>query len=225
MSESPINSLITESPATLTPSTVPGSANSAGDTQQSSPTPKPFQKPFSKPKPGGGKGPKPARTHSPVTLSDFHYVPLSTSKPTNTPTKASVTTSKPTDNPSSSPLSMIDNIIANPKTAPPSPGPTQPPSSLSTEQTIDSTPAPVDVQSEYKPSGADVALSDADNQSETENDGNNTSLDTEPVDTDTDTAAEPYVPVNEFDCSGEPCPVSTHCRSRYGSCGPGFIYW
>ncbi len=29
----------------------------------------------------------------------------------------------------------------------------------------------------------------------------------------------------EEDCTGEPCPVTTHCRSRYGSCGPGFIYW
>jgi hypothetical protein len=29
----------------------------------------------------------------------------------------------------------------------------------------------------------------------------------------------------EDGCTGEPCPVTTHCRSRYGSCGPGFIYW
>lgn len=28
----------------------------------------------------------------------------------------------------------------------------------------------------------------------------------------------------EEGCTGEPCPVTTHCRSRYGSCGPGFIY-
>ena len=25
-------------------------------------------------------------------------------------------------------------------------------------------------------------------------------------------------------CSGDPCPVSSHCRGSYGSCGPGFIY-
>lgn len=31
--------------------------------------------------------------------------------------------------------------------------------------------------------------------------------------------------VTEEYCTGEPCPVTTHCRSRYGSCGPGFIYW
>lgn len=31
-------------------------------------------------------------------------------------------------------------------------------------------------------------------------------------------------PTNEFECTGDPCPVSLHCRSRYGSCGPGFIY-
>ena len=31
--------------------------------------------------------------------------------------------------------------------------------------------------------------------------------------------------VKEEGCTGEPCPVTTHCRSRYGSCGPGFIYW
>jgi hypothetical protein len=29
----------------------------------------------------------------------------------------------------------------------------------------------------------------------------------------------------EENCTSEPCPVTTHCRSRYGSCGPGFIYW
>jgi hypothetical protein len=31
-------------------------------------------------------------------------------------------------------------------------------------------------------------------------------------------------PTNEFKCTGDPCPVDIHCRSRYGSCGPGFIY-
>eukprot|EP00986_Skeletonema_menzelii_P019060 scaffold27058_cov151-Skeletonema_menzelii.AAC.4 len=31
-------------------------------------------------------------------------------------------------------------------------------------------------------------------------------------------------PTNEFECTGDPCPVDIHCRSRYGSCGPGFIY-
>lgn len=31
-------------------------------------------------------------------------------------------------------------------------------------------------------------------------------------------------PTNEFECTGDPCPVNIHCRSRYGSCGPGFIY-
>jgi hypothetical protein len=29
---------------------------------------------------------------------------------------------------------------------------------------------------------------------------------------------------NEFSCTGEPCEVISWCRSRYGSCGPGFIY-
>merc|ERR1712194_269759 len=29
---------------------------------------------------------------------------------------------------------------------------------------------------------------------------------------------------DELGCSGDPCPVDDHCRSRYGSCGPGFIY-
>lgn len=31
-------------------------------------------------------------------------------------------------------------------------------------------------------------------------------------------------PINEFECTGDPCPVDIHCRSRYGSCGPGFVY-
>lgn len=30
---------------------------------------------------------------------------------------------------------------------------------------------------------------------------------------------------DELICSGDPCPIKSHCRSRYGSCGPGFIYW
>ena len=29
---------------------------------------------------------------------------------------------------------------------------------------------------------------------------------------------------NQFACTGEPCEESSWCRSRYGSCGPGFIY-
>lgn len=37
--------------------------------------------------------------------------------------------------------------------------------------------------------------------------------------------ADSALEANDEGCTGEPCPVSTHCRSRYGSCGPGFIYW
>ena len=49
------------------------------------------------------------------------------------------------------------------------------------------------------------------------------------TDTSTDTdspSASPAAeaPTNEFECTGDPCPVDIHCRSRYGSCGPGFIY-
>jgi hypothetical protein len=30
--------------------------------------------------------------------------------------------------------------------------------------------------------------------------------------------------INELSCTGEPCEDESWCRSRYGSCGPGFIY-
>ena len=47
------------------------------------------------------------------------------------------------------------------------------------------------------------------------------------TDTSTDSpSASPAAdaPTNELECTGDPCPVDIHCRSRYGSCGPGFIY-
>lgn len=42
----------------------------------------------------------------------------------------------------------------------------------------------------------------------------------------TNSATSTPAPVekNEFSCTGEPCEESSWCRSRYGSCGPGFIY-
>lgn len=30
--------------------------------------------------------------------------------------------------------------------------------------------------------------------------------------------------INEYSCTADPCQEDTWCRSRYGSCGPGFIY-
>lgn len=30
--------------------------------------------------------------------------------------------------------------------------------------------------------------------------------------------------INELECTGDPCEITTWCRSRYGTCGPGRIY-
>merc|ERR1712157_588899 len=38
------------------------------------------------------------------------------------------------------------------------------------------------------------------------------------------TVSDTFTAADDPGCSGEPCPVDSHCRSRYGSCGPGFIY-
>lgn len=37
-------------------------------------------------------------------------------------------------------------------------------------------------------------------------------------------AAVHFESESEYSCTAEPCQVATWCRSRYGSCGPGFIY-
>lgn len=44
------------------------------------------------------------------------------------------------------------------------------------------------------------------------------------ADTSATTTTTEYVPENEYSCTGEPCQEAAWCRSRYGSCGPGFIY-
>ncbi|KAL7542692.1 hypothetical protein ACHAXR_012001, partial [Thalassiosira sp. AJA248-18] len=40
----------------------------------------------------------------------------------------------------------------------------------------------------------------------------------------TPTIATNFEPESEYSCTGTPCPEELWCRSRYGSCGPGYIY-
>ena len=204
----------TNPPATSTPTisaAVTSDLNSMIEATESptSPavTPQPSaKKPWSKP--GGGKGPtaaKPARTHSPIT----NYP---TRKVTDKPTNEVIATRSPTVNPSMSNTVAADDV---PKTSPPSPEPVQPPSNRPTKQPtfqpVTASPSKSDVESSSEPESSQI----------TEESGEGSSNEAQPVGKDSDT----WTPTHEYDCTGEPCPVDTHCRSRYGSCGPGFIYW
>ncbi|KAL7553312.1 hypothetical protein ACHAWF_016588 [Thalassiosira exigua] len=182
------------------------------------PTMQPSPKTLGYQKPLGGKGPpskpsKPMRTNNP------------TPEPTNRPTNEVVTTREPTFNPSSAPVVVLDS----PKTAIPTRRPSQPPSSQPSKRP---THQPTGDASKSSPNSRVPTVEAHDNNpthgahpvadtSEEEMPGeasfesNNT-----PSSALGNSAALAYDP----GCSGEPCPVDSHCRSRYGSCGPGFIY-
>lgn len=151
---------------------------------------------------------------------------------TQSPTTHSPITPIPTDNPSLSPIEII-------MTSPPSSGPTQ---SLSKQPTVQPTPIepvtlspskPPDVESSHEsaePFGGVETETDVEPSLVTETDVESSLVVDIAVDNDTDnyqqsSTSDAWTPAHEDDCTGEPCPVSTHCRSRYGSCGPGFIYW
>jgi len=111
---------------------------------------------------------------------------------------SSVPSFKPTKLPTPKPTSFFDNQP-----------PKQDPVSVS-EPTSTVVPKDVDVMNN---TASESTTSASGNDAEIKND---VALES--------TSASDFTPANEYQCTGEPCPVDTHCRSRYGSCGPGFIY-
>jgi len=176
-------------------------------------TPQPIstKKPWSKPgggKPsGGGKGPtKPARTQAPIAT------------PTRKPiTPDTIMTSDPTTSVNDTP---------SPTREPVTPLPTL---NIDTDQPTQrttfklATPNPVKsltltpTSKPFKAESNDI-VEEVDTESSVTETDNTEDSNQEPINADN------WTPANEYDCTGEPCPISTHCRSRYSSCGPGFIY-
>jgi len=236
VSESPTNPPVTLAPVTLIPTaSIPVSglddlieateSPTAHPVTTMRPSPKKTSSGFKKP--GGGKGSlsKPAKSHSPITL-------YPTRKPTPLPTDVIVTTSGSTVNPSSSPITMIGTVVLDSlTTASPSPLPTRPPSNRPTEAPFREpiTPAPTH-KAILKPtislSEPDVDSYPSETQPEVDTTKTKPGVDTSGTNnvpsTVSDTSSK--ADEDEYDCAGEQCPVDTHCRSRYGSCGPGFIY-
>ena len=172
------------------------------------PTPPPLAV-FVKPKPTGG-GKKPAAKPKPkpqVTTNKPAESPIpipATAKPTKYPV-----TDNPTPSPTPSPLSFLDNFMDNPltrvPTSRPSPSPTKRP-----------TPRPTsffDKQNQQPVPSVDASAEVSGEESQKE------SVETPEF----SVGSSDFKPLNEFECTGEPCPVDTHCRSRYGSCGPGWF--
>jgi len=221
----------TKPPVTASPSIPPNTMapvfaipipDKAPESDPPSPPPSPPpQAVFVKPKPSGGAKkpavkpkPKPEATTNKPAESP---IPIpATAKPTK-PLTRSPTEYPVTDNPTTqAPLSFIDNFMENPLTrAPtsrPSPSPTKrlTPRPTSFFDNQNQQPVPI-LDSSQTNTATEVGL-DGESQEES-------------VDTPEFSAgASDFKPLNEFECTGEPCPVDTHCRSRYGSCGPGFIY-
>lgn len=113
-------------------------------------------------------------------------------------------------------------VLDYPPTQPPSPRPTQPPSNRPTTRP---TYRPTEEAPKPSPSpwGSLEEANDVDSSSEEEPDAEPVE-ETKPVADASDPAHDNSSALDDPGCSGEPCPVDSHCRSRYGSCGPGFIY-
>ena len=163
----------------------------------------PFSKPEGGKKPVGGKG-EPTVTNPHITYdSTMQAIDTSviSSRPTAldttvTPTNNLSTRNPTSDSPSSPPLATIDTD-----------GPSSPISSIDAS----SDDFWANTYSITTPSISPVTTSPS---ISLENNVKDESL-----------LADSAVEAVEDGCTGEPCPVTTHCRSRYGSCGPGFIYW
>ena len=185
------------------------------ETDQPSPPP---QAVFVKPKPtGGGKKPavKPKPKPQVTTMKPAETIPIPAAKPTNTIATKAPTEYPVTDNPTPPPLSFIDKFMENPLTrAPtfrPSPSPTKRPTPRPTSFFDNQNQQPVPGPGASQTNTAAEVVSDEESQKES-------------VDAPEFSAgASDFTPLNEFECTGEPCPVDTHCRSRYGSCGPGWF--
>mmetsp|Transcript_47574 Transcript_47574/g.101088 ORF Transcript_47574/g.101088 Transcript_47574/m.101088 type:complete len:1167 (+) Transcript_47574:165-3665(+) len=196
---------VTESPTARSPPTMRPSTMK--------PKPKPSSGGFKKPSGGkkntGGKGSlsKPAMPQLPVTV-------YPTKMPSTMPTDAIVTTSRPTVKPTS----YLQIILDNPIITPPSPRPTRPPSKWPTKAPTWAPITPVPTREVYVDHPSSATLSKGD------------TMEINPVVNTPETKISPSSVLDTSsaddgqDCSGDPCPVDNHCRSRYGSCGPGFIY-
>ena len=185
--------------ATLPPPT----SSSTSTTPQPISTKKPWSKPGGGKPSGGGKGPtKPARTQAPIAI------------PTRNPiTPETFTTSDPTN-------SVINDTLS-PTRDPVTPLPTDQPTQRTTFKPA--TPNPVK-SSTLTPTSKPFEVESNDTVEEVDIDSSVTEIDNTEDSNQEPINADNWTPVNEYDCTGEPCPISTHCRSRYSSCGPGFIY-
>ena len=203
-SASPTKQPITKSPVFPVTSVSEGKVI---DTATKPPTPQPYIKPsIGFKKPGGGKGSaskpsRPARSHSPMT-----YYPKPSKKPvveTNEPTPNPITPS-----PSSSPASLIGSMLdasakpTPPPTQYPTSQPTQLPVTFSPSNRLKDMPEPLDFAENDIVTGAGLEGRQPATKSDSEN----------------------AVTVIEPGCEGQSCEDESWCRSRYGSCGPGFIY-
>ena len=172
----------------------------------SSGTPSPTKRKFVKP--GGGKGSitKPARTHPPT--EPHPYFNINQPRTTENPSPISEDNSSPPSpypitNDANTPYPTFEGVNSESPTDPSVLSSSFPSaSSLNTPVPSDAsqaqTPAPIDSgnDSTYSPSDA----------------------------TPSPTAATTAKATNEFTCTGDRCPIDSQCRSRYGTCGPGFIY-
>ncbi|KAL3776900.1 hypothetical protein ACHAW5_011022 [Stephanodiscus triporus] len=158
----------------------------------------PFSKPQGGKKPVGGKG-EPARTNPPINQS------ITTGSPTAINTAftsaGSVSTGSPT---------AINTAFASAGSVS-----TGSPTAINTAFTSAGSPTSSPILSEE--------ASD-DFWSSTYSITTPPSSSSETHTEDESLIADSVLEANDESCTGEPCPVSTHCRSRYGSCGPGFIY-
>jgi len=150
-------------------------------------------------KPSGGGKPKPSGGKPPSAAIEPSY-PVPTRAPQS---------SQPTDPPQSNPPTVLSTWIIFPK---PTPSPTPPPTSSPT--LAPNTPTPNSENYVVLNSSDAVAINMITN-APTSGLRSEGVLDSNEEENDSD---------EDTQCSGDPCPVASHCRSRYGSCGPGFIY-
>lgn len=185
----------TTQPVTNPPASLTPTATTASIPSSSLPA---TEKPVFIKKPGGGKGTlsKPSSLSQPSTM-------IPTNRPTEgtvyLPLGGTVATADPTANPSSPPQSKRPTLSPSHSTF------------LLVEEE----------ESTLKPTPSPLAPNvDEEEQEDEEHEEHEEQEDEEEKTTTTldDDSAD------DSGCSGEPCPVDTHCRSRYGSCGPGFIY-
>jgi hypothetical protein len=191
-------------------------------------TPPPTEKKFVKP--GGGKGSisRPARTHSPTEPHPYYTFPnvnqpQSTENPSPSPTaNAEMDTGQPSLNSISQATSLYPTFNESP---------------YSEDETVSSafssllpsaiyvdgdTPVPSYAELTPEPSGNLRTPSPTEISNEPTSHPLAESATSNPSIATTTKATSKAT--NEFSCTGDRCPIDSQCRSRYGTCGPGFIY-